>query len=138
MEFDADTGVGGNSHKDEIIRLHDAVLDRVVPITPRTRTAVMVRKTAYLWILSPLALLWPASAVAVGQDVTSGSPVAISYAGDMPPAGDAKVPAAPDAKAPTAPMADAAAPAAAAAPATAAAGDSSDCCKLTFPEQTIT
>ena len=74
----------------------------------------MVRKSAYLWILSPLALLWPASAVAVGQDVTSGSPVAISYAGDMPPAADAKVPPAPDAKAPTAPMADAAAPAAAA------------------------
>ena len=46
----------------------------------------MVRKSAYLWILSPLALIWPASAVAVGQDVTSGSPVAISYAGDMPPA----------------------------------------------------
>ena len=105
----------------------------------------MVRKSAYLWILSPLALLWPASAVAVGQDVTSGSPVAISYAGDMPPAADAKVPPAPDAKAPTAPMADAAAPAAAAP----AAGDcgcnaggcgsgGGDCCKLTCPDQTIT
>src|SRR5260221_11482569 len=113
MEIDADTGVGGNSHMDEIIRLHDAVLDRAVSTTPRTRMAVMVRKTAYLWILSPLALLWPASAVAVGQGVTSGSPVAISYAGDMPPAGGAQVPRAPAAKAPTAPMTHAPAPAAA-------------------------
>ena len=74
----------------------------------------MVRKSAYLWILSPLALVWPASAVAVGQDVTSGSPVAISYATDDPPAADAKVPAAPDVKAPVspaAPMGDAAKPA---------------------------
>src|SRR5258708_30334462 len=110
MEIDADTGVGGNSHMDEIIRLHDAVLDRAVSTTPRTRMAVMVRKSAYLWILSPLALLWPASAVAGGQDVTSGSPGAFSYSGDTPAAPHPKAPETP--AAPPAP-----APAAAAAPA---------------------
>jgi len=102
--------------------------------------AVMVRKTAYLWILSPVALLWPASAVAVGQDVTSGSPVAISYAGDIDP----KVPAAPDAKAPpapAAPMADTAKPADAAAGCTSGCNSGCGCndyCKLTCPDQTVT
>jgi hypothetical protein len=106
--------------------------------------AVMVRKTAYLWILSPLALLWPASAVAVGQDVTIGSPVAVSYAGDQPTPADSKVPPAPDVKAPMAPMGDAAKPADAA-PAAGGCGcdtgcgngGSDCCCKLTCPDQTV-
>jgi hypothetical protein len=95
----------------------------------------MVRKSAYLWILSPLALLWPASAVAVGQDVTSSSPVAMSYAGDTPPAPDAKAPEAPAAPAPAAAAAPAADAAASCGCNSGSGGD--DCCKLTCPDQTV-
>ena len=100
----------------------------------------MVRKTAYIWILSPLALLWPASAVAVGQDVTSSSPVAMTCATDEPTPADGKVPAAPDAKTPETPMAPAAAapaPAADSGAACACNGGGEDCCKLTCPDQTV-
>ena len=42
----------------------------------------MLRTTAYFWILAPLAAMWSAKAVA--QDVSSGSPVAMSYVADEP------------------------------------------------------
>jgi hypothetical protein len=113
--------------------------------------SVMARKTAYLLILSPLALAWSSVAsgqeVATGQDVTTSAPVAVSYAGDM--ADDAKAPMPP---APPAPMPGAEAksseaatmPEGAKSADTAANGSSSncsssgssDCCKLTCPDQT--
>ncbi len=103
----------------------------------------MLRKSAYLWVLSPLALLAPVS-MAAAQDVTSGSPVAISYATDADPA----VPAAPDAKAPPAPMAPMATASDAAKTADAGAAGCTtcntggcnsgcDCCKLNCPDQTV-
>ncbi len=99
----------------------------------------MARKTLYIWVLSLPALLWPALAVAVGQDLTDDSPAATSNLGDNLSKSDEKQPLPPDQKASNAP-----AEPAKSADATggcnglcASANDCEDCCKLTCPDQTV-
>ncbi len=102
---------------------------------------MMVRKTAFLWLLAPLGFAGVAINSAAGQDVTSGSPVAVSYATDDPKTPPAP-PSVPGSAAPAAPMAPAA-PAAAGGSCTtcgtceSSCGCNTDCCKLDCPAQEV-
>ncbi len=94
---------------------------------------MMVRKFAYLWLLAPLGLTGVAINTAAGQDVSSGSPVAVSYATDdktppMPPAATGPAAPAPEAAPAAAPAASCGCNGGCQVPA---------CCSLTCPSQDV-
>ncbi len=100
-----------------------------------------VRRRASAWLVASLILSGSTAGLAHAQDVSSGSPIAMSYAADAPPAADAAPPAQPAAPAPATAQSGAAASAAAESGAGCATcgsgGDGCDCCKLDCPAQDV-